>query len=350
MNKQLKIYFFITILGIISLFSFIMFIKYIIDPVGLNNKFNLGLFKDINLAYRTQKFVELNEIKPNTLIIGGSRVHYIQTSDVEKYTKDKVYNLGLPYSTLEEQYYFLKYSLENLDIKNVLIGINFYTFSNKLQKRNSDFDKEIFDNGFNFYRQFKHYLDIPIINYFKYIYKNENLKEKFYENGSITPRQENLTLKTDLKIRMDSSYYGYKNTYKNYLDFKPNEYNINMEYFKKMVDLCKQYNVNYKIFTTAIHNKQLNIIKEVEKTEEYYSWKEELSKITPYWDFMYNHTITNNDDIFIDTSHIKHNFLYNYLSKLFDDKNINVPKDFGVYVNDKNIKEHLNYLKKVNNF
>ena len=118
-------------------------IKYLIDPVGLNNRFNTGLYKDVALAYRTQKFVELNNFKPNTLIIGGSRVHYLNNNDLEKYTNDKVYNLGFSFSTLEEQYYYLKYSLEHFDIKNVVIGLNLYTFSERLEENNSEQKNEI---------------------------------------------------------------------------------------------------------------------------------------------------------------------------------------------------------------
>lgn len=45
-------------------------VRYVIDPVGINSKFDLGLYKDVALGYRTQKFVELNEVKPNTIMLG----------------------------------------------------------------------------------------------------------------------------------------------------------------------------------------------------------------------------------------------------------------------------------------
>ena len=128
MKKQYKKYFFLSIIFTLLLFALGIVIRYIIDPVGINNKVNLGLYKDVALAYRIQKFVELNKVKPNTIILGGSRVHYLNPKDLEKYTNDKVYNLGLSYATLEEQYYFLKYSIEHFKIKNVVIGLNLYPF------------------------------------------------------------------------------------------------------------------------------------------------------------------------------------------------------------------------------
>lgn len=347
MNKNLKLYFGILISGIVLLFSIIMLIRYLIDPVGLNNKVNLGLSKDIGNSFRTQKFVELNEVKPNTIIIGGSRVHYMQTKDLEKYTNDKVYNIGFPYSTLEEQYYFLKYSLENFEIKNVIIGLNFYTFSSKIKSNPSDFSKELFETGFDLKKQFNHYLKINVIDYLKYVVNNDKLKEKYYENGNITYYQEGMTLKTPEEKLFGNSYNGYKNTYSKFMEFDLNKYNQNLEYYKKMIELLKKYKVNYKIFTTSIHDKQLNSIAEVNKTKEYYDWKIELSKINPYWDFMYKNSLSLNNSNFIDTSHLKIDFVKYYLNTIYNDNPI---ENFGKYVDSKNIHEHLDFLKIQNGF
>lgn len=343
MKKKYRKYTVLSIILIALFFSIGIFIRYIIDPVGLNNKFNLGLFKDVGLGYRTQKFVELNEYKPETIIIGGSRVHYMQTEDVEKYTKDKVYNLGLPYSTMEEQYYFLKYSLENFKIKNVLIGINLYPFSSNAEENNSDFDKEIIENGFTIDKQIKHYLEIPLFKYFEYIYTSrEDLKEPFFVKGSITPYQEARSLKSKWEERSEISYKGYLNKYKNNLNLNFDKSNQNLEYFKQMISLCKKYNVNYKVFSTVVHNKQLNILKEIGKTKEYYEWKREIAKITPYWDFMYNNEVSKDDNKFIDTSHIKHNYEILYLEKIFENKGI---ENFGLYMDENTIDKNIEILK-----
>lgn len=349
MKQKYKKFTILTILGIFTFFALGILIRYIIDPAGLNNKVNLGLFKDTGLAYRTQKFIELNKVNPDTIIIGGSRVHYIQTEDVAKYTKDNVYNLGLPYSTLEEQYYFLKYSLENLKIKNVLIGINLYPFSKNIDFNNSDFDKDIFESGFTLQKQLKHYLNLPLFTYFEYIYKDrDKLEDKFFIKGSISPYQESVTLRIPWEKRREMSYVGYKNKYINYLDFNITEYNENLEYFRKMVELCKKYNVNYNVFTTVIHKDQLNSLNEINKTELYYTWKREIAKITPYWDFMYINSISNNDNYFIDTSHMKHNYGDFYLSKIFENKS--KIDNFGIYVTEDNVEDKIKEMKIKNNW
>ena len=45
MKKQYKKYFILSLLLIVLIFTSGIAIRYIIDPVGINNKVNLGLYK-----------------------------------------------------------------------------------------------------------------------------------------------------------------------------------------------------------------------------------------------------------------------------------------------------------------
>jgi len=319
-----------------------LFGVYIVDPAGVNNKFDLGLIKKEDLANRTQKFVEIQKFQPNTIMLGGSRVHFLNTQDVKKYTNDKVYNLAFSSSTLEEQYYFLKYSIENFDIKNVVIGLNLYPFSEVLREnKNTDFDKEIFSTGFTLQKELKHYLELPMISYIKDYYTNKWV-QPLYKDGSRTAYNQNLQIsKKSWKEREKGSNDNYKKTYKDYLIWGDKGLNI----LKKMVQLCQDNNINLKVFTTAIYVSQLQILEDVNKMDIYYKWKKEVSKITPYWDFMYINSITTNSDNYIDPSHIKQEKGYLYFARLFNDNSIKVPKDFGVLVTKENIDEHLENLK-----
>src|SRR5574344_3153367 len=248
MQKQ-KRYIFYSLLLALFIFCFGIFIKYLIDPVGLNNVLNIGLHKDVALAYRTQKFVELNNFKPETLLIGGSRVHYMDTDDLEKYTNDKVYNLGFSFSTLEEQYYYLKYSLENFPIKNVVIGLNLYTFSERLEENNSDFDKDLLEDGFTLFKQIKHYVEVPLFKYLKYVLNHKEI-ENLYKDGGITASHQNVVIKNNPKEEMwKRTLKGYKEKYEDYLEWGEES----TKYYKLMVELCQKYGVNLKVFTTAVH-------------------------------------------------------------------------------------------------
>jgi hypothetical protein len=109
-NKAHKKYLLLSIVLSLSVFGAYIFLKYIIDTANIYNH-NSKLIKNESLYSRTQKFTEINRIKPNTIILGGSRVQFLSPKDIKKYTKDKVYNLAFNFSTLQEQYHFLKYSI-----------------------------------------------------------------------------------------------------------------------------------------------------------------------------------------------------------------------------------------------
>lgn len=345
MKKLHKKY--VTFTIILSFLFFVTFLAlvYIIDPAGLNNRFDLKLVKNSELAARTQKFIELNTVKPNTIMLGGSRVHFMNTNDVKKYTNDKVYNIGLTSSTLEEQYDFLKYSLENFPVKNVIMGLNLYTFSDKLQTNNSDYDRNIFNEGFAFKQQLKHYTEVPL-----FVYLKDNCihqyKKSLYKNGSRTAyNQMQYIGDAPWSKRANASNGQYMATYSNYLDYKTKS---QLKIFKKMVKLCKDKNINLYIFTTAIHKSQLQILQDLNKMDIYYKWKKDIAQIAPYYDFMYANSVTKNSNNYIDPSHVRQEKGYLYFSRIFNDKSVQVPFDFGVLVTKDNIEKHIKYLHNQN--
>ena len=342
MRKKYRRYLISSLLLSVLFFSIGLFGIYALDPAGVNKKFDFGLIRNSGLTLRTQKFVELNMVKPNTILLGGSRMHFMNQALIKKYTNDKVYNMGFSISTLEEQYHFLKYSLEHFDIKNVVIGLNLYTFSQKLKaNENTDYDPELFTKGFTPFKQFKYYMEFPLHKYFSdYIVKGYS--KPLFKDGGLTAYAEIL--------------YGGGNSWEikeavgvdSYTKFYYNEYliwgNSGFNWLRKMVKLSKKHNVNLKLFTTTVHNSQLDILKKTDKTDIYLKWKKELATIAPYYDFMYYHHISKNSDNYNDPSHLlqKHGDLYFY--KIFKNRPLSQENDIGILVTEENIERHLEFL------
>lgn len=126
----------------------------------------------------------------------------------------------------------------------------------------------------------------------------------------------------------ESTLNHYKKTYENYNILG----NSNLEYYKKMVELCKEYNINLKVFTTAVHSSQLKLIEETNTLDLFDTWKNEIVNIFPFWDFMYENSVTSNEDNYIDSSHIKQELGYLYFAKIFEDFDIEIPEDFGIFI------------------
>ena len=344
MKKIYKRYLISSLLFSVIFFIIGLFGIYALDPAGVNNKFNFGLIKDSGLTLRTQKFVELNEVKPNTILLGGSRMHFMNPKDIEKYTKDRVYNMAFSISTLEEQYQFLKYSIEKFEMRTVVIGLNLYTFSQKLKaNENSDYDQEILEDGFTWSKQIKYYMEFPLHKYFS-DYVAKGYAKPLFKNGGRTQYSEVLfTDNKSWKAKEAEVVDGYTRFYYNeYLTWGESGFN----HLKKMVKRCKEKNIELKLFTTAVHASQLKILSDLNKTDIYFKCKRKLATIAPYYDFMYYNSISKNSDNYNDPSHLlqKHGDLY--FSKIFGDKLPQKDDDFGVWVTQESIDKHLEFLKR----
>ena len=343
MSKKYRRYLISSLLLSVLFFSMGLFGIYALDPAGVNNRFDFGLIKDSELTLRTQKFVELNRVKPNTILLGGSRMHFMNPKLIEKYTNDRVYNIAFSISTLEEQYQFLKYSIDNFDIKNVVIGLNLYTFSQNLKaNENSDYDAEIFTKGFTLLKQMKYYMEFPLHKYFA-DYVAKGYSKPLFKDGGRTEYSEYLyTSNKSWEAREKEVVDGYSRFYYNeYLTWGDRGFN----YLRDMVKLCKQHNINLKLFTTTVHNSQFDILKKLNKTDIYLKWKKELASIAPYYDFMYYHNISKNADNYNDPSHLLQRQGDLYFYKIFKNKPLTKENDIGILVTKDNIESHLKFLK-----
>ena len=343
MRKKYRRYLISSLLLSVLFFSIGLFGIYVLDPAGVNRKFDVGLIKDSGLTLRTQKFVELNDVKPNTILLGGSRMHFMNPELIKKYTNDKVYNMAFSISTLEEQYQFLKYSLENFDIKNVVIGLNLYTFSEKLKaNENSDYEADFFTKGFTPFKQIKYYMEFPLHKYFA-DYVAKGYHKPLFKDGGRTAYAEILYAGGKSWDAKEAEVIdGYSRFYYNeYLTWGESGFN----HLKKMVELCTKYDVSLKLFTTTVHNSQLDILKRLDKTEIYLKWKKKLASIAPYYDFMYYHNISKNSENYNDPSHLLQRQGDLYFYKIFKHKPLSKENDIGILVTKNNIEKHLKFLR-----
>ncbi len=341
-NKHRKFIYLSVILTVMSLMTYLSFV-YILDPEGINNRFDIGLIKEEAVTDgRTKKFVGLTTFKPDTIMLGGSRTQFMDTRDVQKYTKDRVYNVAMNSSNLEEQYLLLDYALNNFSIKNVIIGLNFYTF-NGSHTESPKIDEELFAEGFTLKKHLNYYLSLPIVNYLKNEYKFK-YTEPLYLSGSRSQYNQNMFINNiSWTEREKGSNDTYKRIYATYTKIDPKK----LELLKKMVQLCKDHHVDLKIFTTAIYQSQFDLLKNPNKLDIYFACKRDIANITNYYDFMYPNSVTRNKNYYIDPSHLKQEYGYWYFSKIFNDSSVSVPSDFGVYVTPENIDSHIDYLKQV---
>ena len=88
--------------------------------------------------------------RPDTIMLGGSRIQFLSTNDVKQYTQDTVYNISMTNMTLFEQLKYVEFAIKEFNIKNIIIGLNYYTFGENAKKYELDFDEDLLKKGITF--------------------------------------------------------------------------------------------------------------------------------------------------------------------------------------------------------
>ena len=115
----------------------------------------------------------------------------------------------------------------------------------------------------------------------------------------------------------------------------------NLEILRELVALCKEHHIQLIIFTTPHHRTVIDHFLE----EEYIAFLKGLSEVTSYWDFAGYNSITTDNRNYFTHSHYRPSVSRLIAARIFDDKTLDVPKDFGVWVTKDNAEAHLKEVK-----
>jgi len=353
-KKWVKLWIIITIL-----IPIIALLNYVIDPNGMNNKIvidGINSSKKTNTGYSYRfKTNRLVNDKFDTLMLGTSRIGVMDPRVVNGYTKGNTFNLEAPASITEMHYKLFKYALKYNNIKNVVYGIDFMAFnkSRTLGKTFSQFNglNNKIVNGEKI-SNYDLYFNLDTTKSSSYVlYKNlmnqEIVAEKFLQNGMRVFYQYIDSLKKgtySYNKRMEFTFHEYYNDfngiYKNY------KYSENyLDYFSKIIKECKENNIKIWVYIPPMYNLHFDSLKSAGYYDEFERFKRELVKFTNYIDFTGYNTITNNSDNFWDSAHLKVKMTKPVMARIFHDKSVDVPSDFGVLVTPENIETHLKNLR-----
>lgn len=352
----------IKIVLVLSIFvvGFIGSFNYLIDPYGMNSFIKLdriNKYKKSNTGY-TFRF-KTNIIRNNkfdTLMLGTSRIGVMNPEIVDKYINGKTFNFEAPGSVTEQQHKLFLYALKYNNIKTLVYGIDFMSFNENRTIKN-DF-KEFYElNGkienkepilnYDLYFNIKTFKDSCQVLIFNLIDKKIIESHYLIKNGMRNYADHIYNLKRG-KLKLDdnikSSIKGYftlnTGTYKNYkFSYKY------LEYFKKTIEYCKTNNIKVYVYIPPMYSDHFDAIASANYFDEFELFKKEIVKITDYIDFTGHNTITENKNNYWDSSHLRKEVTEIVMAKVFNDKIVNVPKNFGIIITKDNVTEHLVKLR-----
>ena len=330
-----------------------------IDPYGVINS---PTFPGVNRLKPEQdknnslfKPIEVIRLKPKTVLIGSSTaVLGLDPKHPALLHNPTTYNLGIAGANMYQVKAYLQHALTNQPrLKQVVISLDFYMFNDfkindsKLKENSLGKTSITLDDLLAVTLSLKAFdsSKVTII---------DNLTEPditpYYSNGmrnnkKIKQNFQKIPMKEHFKIMIKNylsnpSYYSHYHLSKELLNN-----------FKTTVNLCKQHNIELKIFSSPVHAAQLEAIRVAGIWSIFEQWKLEISKVTPVWDFSDYNSITtepisNDMKNFFESVHYRKEVGDLILNRMFHYHEETVPDDFGILLTAGNSESHLAKIRR----
>jgi hypothetical protein len=323
-------------------------ISVFVDPFGV---FGDILFDTPKISMLTNqrfhkiKYLEKNFYKYNSYLIGGSRIAAIRPEWIEKYIPDsKFYNLFVSGATGYDNLRHVKYIIENYKAKHIVMQISLDDMVRYTGPDGRTLETELHyrvsgKNIISFYLPYLNPGYAMLSKKLKYalgIEPTDNLKILVEESGERHYRHEEKLIAQDHKKYIENEPTFHR-AEKQARGTKLKEM---IEDLREIQRLCDLHHVSLLLLITPHHHQMMNSF----DTEDCLAFMQELSEISPFWDFSGYNSVTTDDRNYYESSHYRITVVKYILARVFNDAAVNVPEDFGVSVTKDNIEEHLKQL------
>ncbi|WP_313893769.1 hypothetical protein [Psychrobacillus sp.] len=335
---------------------FIVAVNYLVNPYNI---FESPTYEGFNeQKIETKEYIlkekDLVNQKPDTIFLGSSRTFLgLDPSYYKKMVGEKAYNVGLAGASMDVELKYFEYVLKsNPKLKRVIIGLDFEAF-NIFGTTPLGFSEERLSSK----RWIKEDLFLNLftiqafIDSMRVIHENRNnisnlTQDTLLEDGSFNESVQ-------LNIHQEMLNSGHNRFYEHLQEYLVSEQllakyelsNKNISYFKQLVDLCEENQIELIAFIQPAHALQWTGIEKAGLWEQLEQWKKEIVHITPVWDFSGYNSITTtsaeNFDVYFDQAHYRKKVGNLILHKTLQIDAEKVPSDFGVYLTEENIQSHL---------
>jgi hypothetical protein len=109
----------------------------------------------------------------------------------------------------------------------------------------------------------------------------------------------------------------------------------------KILQTCKANDIKATVFITPHNYSWINKF----KVDAYLDYLKAIASVTDFWDFSGYNTITLNNYNYYEGSHYLSRVSKLMAGRIFNDRTVNIPKDFGYHLNLNNINDYIQYKK-----
>ena len=263
---------------LLSLILIIVFsvclINYIVDPYNLY-KTNLFKNKPKEFEYmRLIKAINIEKIKPSSIVLGTSRAEMAIDPDHEYFIKPS-YNLANAGSTMYETKYYLKEAILQGKLKKVLLVADWRMFNDVNMKQVADFET-YFENR-NIY---KYLLNYKVFKDSLFTIKNKNIVSLYNNNGQMKEDYLNKIVLSNgghykTMIKEEKNYYKELSDNNLYKDTQKSS----LLDFIEILELCYKNDIELDIVFGPSHIRQWEAFDYYKDYETLLTWKKDLVEI-----------------------------------------------------------------------
>lgn len=313
-------------------------INFYIDPLwnfDHNNRYN-----SIQIAFdeRQQKtgHLKFNQHPYQTLIMGSSRITYINQADFAGYN---AYNYAVNNMLLSEYHDYADFARQQngQDFDYIIIGLDFFAANENVQYLNkfeppayyTDMVKAI---GY----RYKTLLSLDVLEYSRKNYElsTKNIKQNFtYDRNNV--KRLNHISNEEKQILIDNNLDWYGNQV--YTQYK---YGPVKETFQQL--RSDHPDTRFIVFTTPVSAPLYMLMMEKGLYPEYARWLSDCVEVFgEVYNFMNLNSITCDLDNYYDASHFYPEIGTMIAQRVTGQNTDNLPADFGILINRDNLTEHL---------
>lgn len=322
-------------------------INYIVDPFDI---FNSGFLKrpgEVNIRFTKINYLEKNHYKYNSYLFGSSRIGTTHPKTIEQYIPNsKFYNMTMASANLYDHLMHIRYMIKNkYELKNIYLQIDISNMQSYGRSPN-DYNKKLHPHVTG---------DSKIEIYFQYLTRifPKHIKKKII-NNIYNKKRDNIDLrntgiftksKQEKEILENCKKYvkNEKSFHKKRLRLRGIVYaDKTRQAIREIKNLCKDNHINLYVFTTP-HNKNMM---DTYIIEDYLKFLTLIAGEVNYYDFSGYNSVTTNNCNYYEFSHYRPIVSKLIAARIFHDKSIKVPNDFGIYITKDNINNYIYKLRK----
>ncbi|MBZ0106531.1 MAG: hypothetical protein K8H84_12985 [Sulfuricella denitrificans] len=333
----------------LALFGLVLVLNLLVDTYDVLGTGMLKYPLQPNQYYLKIQHLEKHRERYDAYLMGSSRIGTTSPAMVQRYLPEgRFYNLSVPGGT----------SLDNLQLLKYLLSGGYRPKFLYLQL-DTDIGFTQFLHDRKSY-QFRHHPDMEGQNKFLYwldFATAINAHAMFRKlRGNLEPRMPDGFVSLDLESgawALPSRNARIKADQEKYIEDEPTFHSVNSRFMKnlkgrenldairKLRDICARRQIRLIVFTTPHHRNIMDSLDE----KDYLDWLRDLSAITPFWDFSGYNSITLDDHNYLESSHYLPHVGELIAARIFNDPGIQVPADFGVWVDASSVERHLSELR-----